>query len=157
MIDSVFKNRLTTLLEVSIGTKLYHNVNMLVSKHYRSMNLVASELVAQGVLLNLLLNSRVSPNSADEIFTFLRSLHKSFRTTIENAFLPVERDFYDYAKTVLNDKYNAALSYGMDKPQFIVYVLSYDLATKCKINRAEILSMAKSYDELKDLTFPYYK
>lgn len=122
-----------------------------VSRRFRSVHNMSSILVCDCILLNLVLNKKITPNSADGIITSVRRENKSLYTTVDSAYFPVEDRFTDYAKDILGDDYEKCKN--MRTTNFLVYVMSLDIERTHEINRKEALLLALDYDELKQYSF----
>ncbi len=126
-----------------------------VSRNFRSMHLLASELICDAVVLNLVLNDTVTPHSADEIVVCLKREHKSFYTTVDSAYRSVDCRFEEYAKTILGENYDIDRAECVRTVNFIVYVLSKDLSRE-KLNRDEVYIRAYPRADILAGKIPHY-
>lgn len=117
-----------------------------VIEHFRSIHYLSSTLVCDAVVLNLALNSDITPHSADRIITVLRRRKKSLYTTVESAYFPIEDRFEEYARSVLGDDYNEIKKLDMRITNYIVYVISLDLKKNCPADSREVCLLAYSYE-----------
>ncbi|MDE7406761.1 MAG: hypothetical protein K2M89_07815 [Clostridiales bacterium] len=150
--DTIFK-----LAEASVTSVCRAQVANIVSKQFRSMHYLSSMLICDCVTLNLLLNDKITPISADEIITCIRRRNKSFYTTVDSAYFPIEDRFEEYAKTVLGEKYDNVRALNMRTTNYIIYVISVDLSDNYELYPQEIYSLAYSYEELANIKeLPHY-
>lgn len=149
--DTIFK-----LAEASVKSGFRAFVSNVVSMHFRSVHYLSSKLICDCVALNLLLNDKVSPTSADEIVTCIRRRNRSFYTTVDSAYFPIEDRFEEYAKQILGERYDSIKALNMRTTNYIVYVLSTDLFENYELNPQEIYYLAYSYQELSDIKLPHY-
>lgn len=149
--DTIFK-----LAEASATSGCRAQVANVVSKQFRSMHYLSSMLICDCVTLNLLLNDKITPTSADEIITCIRRRNKSFYTTADSAYFPIEDRFEEYAKSVLGAKYDAVKALDMRTTNYIIYVISTDLSDNYELYPQEIYYLAYSYQELVTIKLPHY-
>lgn len=149
--DIIFK-----LAEASIKSDCRAQVAGAVSRHFKSMQYLSSKLICDCVTLNLLLNDNITPYSADEIITCIRRRYRSFYTTVDSAYFPIENRFEEYAKEILSEKYGEIKALNMRTTNYIVYVLSTDLFNNYSVYPKEIYYLAYSYQELTTIKLPHY-
>ena len=149
--DTIFK-----LAEASVTSGCRAQVASVVSKQFRSMHYLSSILICDCVTLNLLLNDKITPTSADEIVMCIRRRNKSFYTTVDSAYFPIEDRFEEYAKNVLGANYNAIKALNMRTANYIIYVISTDLFDNYELYPQEIYYLAYSYQELANIKLPHY-
>ncbi|MDE5592825.1 MAG: hypothetical protein K2I75_02725 [Clostridiales bacterium] len=149
--DTIFK-----LAEASVTSGCRAQVANVVSKQFRSMHYLSSALICDCVTINLLLNDNITPTSADEIITCIRRRNKSFYTTVDSAYFPIEDRFEEYAKSVLGEKYDAVKALNMRTTNYVVYVVSTDLHDNYELYPQEIYYLAYSYQELATIKLPHY-
>lgn len=149
--DTIFK-----LAEASITSGCRARVAETISKYFRSMHYMSSKLICDCVTLNLLLNDKITPTSADEIIMCIRRRNKSFYTTVDSAYYPIEDRFEEYAKSILGEKYNEIKALDMRTTNYIIYVLSTDLSYNYELYPQEIYYLAYSYRELSEMKLPHY-
>lgn len=149
--ETIFK-----LAKASLKSGCRAFVEGVVSQHFKSVHYMSSNLICDCVLLNLLLNDNITPRSADEIITCIRRRNRSFYTTVDSAYFPIEDRFEEYAKLVLGAKYDEIKSLDMRNTNYIVYVLSTDLFNNYDIYPQEVYHLAYSYDELANIKLPHY-
>lgn len=149
--DTIFK-----LAEASIKSGCRAFVSSVVSMHFRSTHYLSSRLIGDCVTLNLLLNDRITPTSADEIITCIRRRNRSFYTTVDSAYFPIEDRFEEYAKQILGLDYNNIKALNMRTTNYIIYVLSTDLFNNYDMDPKEIYHLAYSYQELNNMKLPHY-
>lgn len=145
------------LADASVKSSFRTVVAMAVSRHFRSMHYLSSKLICDCVVLNVLLNNEITPDSADEIITCFHRRNKSFYTTVESAFFSIEDTFDEYATTVLADNFDKSLKLNMRTTNYIVYVISKDIKEHCKCDPSEVYHSAYSYAEILEMDeFPHY-
>lgn len=150
--DTIFK-----LAEASVTSACRAHVASVVSKQFRSMHYLSSMLICDCVTLNLLFNDKITPISADEIIMCIRRRNKSFYTTVDSAYFPIEDRFEEYAKRILGEKYNDVKKRNMRTTNYIIYVISIDLSENFELYPQEIYSLAYSYQELATIKeLPHY-
>ena len=149
--DIIFK-----LTDASVKSRCRAVVSSVVSMCFRSVHYLSSKLICDCVTLNLLLNDIVTPTSADEIITCIRRRNKSFYTTVDSAYFPIEDRFEEYAKQVLGQNYSNIKALNMRITNYIIYVISADLFNNYNINPQEIYYLAYSYEELNNMKLPHY-
>ncbi|MDE6028952.1 MAG: hypothetical protein K2F90_01365 [Clostridiales bacterium] len=150
--DTIFR-----LSEASVTSVCRAHVAGLISRQFRSMHYLSSMLICDCVTLNLLLNDEITPTSADEIITCIRRRNRSFYTTVDSAYFPIEDRFEEYAKSVLGEKYAEVKALDMRTTNYIIYVFSVDLFNNYELYPQEIYSLAYSYDELTTINkLPHY-
>lgn len=149
--DTIFK-----LAEASVPSACRAQVASVVSKKFRSMHYLSSMLICDCVTLNLLLNDKIAPTSADEIITCIRRRNKSFYTTVDSAYFPIEDRFEEYAKNILGENYNDVKALDMRATNYIVYVISVDMSCNYELHPQEIYYLAYSYQELATIKLPHY-
>lgn len=142
------ENELTRFINASKDSALRMYAAEKVSRYFRSMHYLSSKLICDSVVLNLYFNQDITPDSADDIIRGLRRNTRSFYTTVESAFFPIENKFDEYAKTVLGSDYDKVRELNMRTTNYIVYVISLDISKTKIINRKEIYLHAYSYKEL---------
>lgn len=143
------------LIKASKNSVIRTAVADAVSKNFRSLHLLASELICDAVVLNLILNDTVTPSSANEIIVCIKREYKSFYTTVDSAYKAVEAKFAEYAKSVLGDGYETAAAESIRNVNFIVYVISTDLSRK-NLSRDEVYIKAYTREEIIDGKIPHY-
>lgn len=144
------------LAEASATSGCRAQIANAVSKHFRSMHYLSSKLICDCVTLNLLLNDKITPTSADEIITCIRRRNKSFYTTVDSAYFPIEDRFEEYAKSILGEKYGDIKALNMRTTNYIIYVISIDMFDNYDLYPQEIYYLAYSYQELADKKLPHY-
>ena len=145
------------LAEASVTSVCRAQIANVVSKQFRSMHYLSSMLIWDCVTLNLLLNDKITPTSADEIITCIRRRNKSFYTTVDSAYFPIEDRFNEYAMRVLRDKYDSVKALNMRTTNYIIYVISLDMFDNYELYPQEIYSLAYSYEELAAIKeLPHY-
>ncbi len=143
------------IINASKDSMLRTAVNGVICRNFRSTHYVASKLICDGVVANLVLNDTITPHSADEIVVCINRRRRSFYVTVENAYSSVSERFSEYAKSVLGDDYYDVCNLKLRAANFIIYVISLDLSRK-KINREEIYLHAYDYSELLSKNLPHY-
>lgn len=133
------------------SSTLYACVADTVSRRFRSVHNMSSVLVCDCILLNIVLNKKITPTSADGIITSVRRENKSLYTTVDSAYFPIEDRFIAYAKDILGEEYEKCKD--MRITNFLVYVMSLEIEKTHEINRKEALLLALDYDELKQYEF----
>ena len=155
MKNKVSEADMKRLIDASTGSKFRLQITRCVAERFKSAHYLSSRLIIDCVILNLVLNDKISPDSADEIITTVRRNNKSFYTTVESAFFPIENEFNDYAKDVLGDEF-VKIKASMPRPtNFIVDVISLDMSRK-NINKKEFILQTYSYRELVENKVPHY-
>lgn len=150
--DTIFR-----LADASLKSECRAQVSNAVSMYFRSMHYLSSKLICDCVVLNLLLNDKITPKSADEIITCIRRRNKSFYTTVDSAYFPIEDRFEEYAKQILGDKYDIVKAMNMRTTNYIVYVISTDMSENYELYPQEIYHLAYSYQELSAIKkLPHY-
>lgn len=149
--DTIFK-----LAKASVASGCRAQVANVVSKQFRSMHYLSSMLICDCITLNLLLNDKITPTSANEIITCIRRRNKSFYTTVDSAYFPIEDRFEEYAKNILGEEYDAVKALNMRTTNYIIYVISTDLSNNYELYPQEIYSLAYSYQELANIKLPHY-
>ncbi|MDE7106955.1 MAG: hypothetical protein K2O39_01385 [Clostridiales bacterium] len=149
--DTIFK-----LAEASVTSGCRAQVASVVSKQFRSMHYLSSMLICDCVTLNILLNDEITPTSADEIITCIRRRNKSFYTTVDSAYFPIEDRFNEYAKGILGEKYDSVKALNMRATNYIIYVISADMSSNYELYPQEIYYLAYSYQELAKIKLPHY-
>ncbi len=149
--DTIFK-----LAEASVTSMCRAQVANVVSKQFRSMHYLSSMLICDCITLNLLLNDKITPTAADEIITCVRRRNKSFYTTVDSAYFPIEDRFEEYARSVLGEKYDDVKALNMRTTNYIIYVISVDLSDNYELYPQEIYYLAYSYQELANIKLPHY-
>ncbi len=153
----ISEKTLLKLADASIKSSFRTHAAVFVSKHFRSMHYLSSKLICDCVILNVLLNDNITPNSANEIITSIRRNNRSFYTTVDNAYFPIESKFEEYAKTVLGENYPEIKALDMRNTNYIVFVISKDLKTNCTVDPNEIYYLAYDYAEIDGMEkFPHY-
>lgn len=127
-----------------------------VSMHFRSMHYKTSDLICDCVVLNLVLNAQITPNSADGIITSVRRKNRALYTMTNSAFVPVEDAFEEYARSVLKDNYDEIKALNMRTANYIVYVMSLDLLGDPRLDKREIFTRAYDFAELNDNKLPHF-
>lgn len=150
------ENTIFKLAEASIKSACRAQVASVVSRQFRSIQYLSSKLICDCVTLNLLLNDKITPYSANEIITCIRRRNRSFYTTVDSAYFPIEDRFEEYAKAVLAERYDDIKALDMRTANYIVYVLSVDLFNNHNIYPEEIYYLAYSYQELATIKLPHY-
>lgn len=149
--DTIFK-----LAEASVTSSCRARIASAISKQFRSMHYLSSMLICDCVTLNLLLNDKITPTSADEIITCIRRRNKSFYTTVDSAYFPIEDRFEEYAKSILGENYDDIKALDMHTTNYIVYVISSDMFNNYDLHPQEIYYLAYSYQELAAIKLPHY-
>ncbi len=142
------ESELTRFIKASADSSLRMFAAEKVSRYFRSMHYLSSKLICDSIVLNLYFNRDITPNSADDIIRGIRRNTRSFYTTVESAFFPIENKFDEYAKTVLGAEYDKVRAMNMRAANYIVYVISLDISRTKTIDRNEIYLRAYSYKEL---------
>ena len=156
MKTKIDENTIFKLAEASLKSGCRAQVAGVVSQHFKSMQYLSSKLICDCVTLNLLLNDKITPYSADEIITCIRRRNRSFYTTVDSAYFPIEGRFEEYAMEILDEKYSEIKALDMRTTNYIVYVLSVDLFDNFDIYPQEIYHLAYSYQELTTIKLPHY-
>ena len=147
---------LQKLAKASIESSFRTYVALTVARHFRSVHYLSSNLICDCVVLNVLLNTDVTPTSADEIITSIRRHNKSLYTTVDNAFFPISDKFEEYAKNILGNEYEKVKSLGMRKTNYIVYVLSLDVKRNTLLDPNEINYLAYGDKAFGEIDYPHY-
>lgn len=155
MKNKVSEADMNKLINSSIGSKLRLQIAQCIAEHFKSAHYLSSRLICDCVMLNLVLNDKITATSADEIITTVHRNNKSFYTTVESAYFPIECAFTEYAKEVLGSEYDDTINQSMRPTNFIVYVFSLDLLRK-NLNYKELILRAYSYREIADNLVPHY-
>lgn len=156
MQNTVSESDMRKILDASYNTVLRTLVAEAVGIRFKSVHYMSSRRITDAVVLNLVLNDKITPSSADEIIATLRRAERSLHTTVDSAYSAVQDKFEEYAKTVLGDEYGKTLSLGMRSAHFIVYVISTDLKRDTRINGHEVITKAYSYAEMMEGKVPHY-
>ncbi|MCH5157649.1 MAG: hypothetical protein J1F33_00480 [Clostridiales bacterium] len=156
MKNVVSEDDMNRIIDASFDTMLRTLVAEAVGIRFKSVHYLSSRRIVDAVVLNLALNDKITPSSADEIITTLRRSDKSLYTTVESAFLPIKDKFDMYAQTVLGDNYIEIEKMYMRAINYIVYVISLDLSRDKRINGREVITRAYTYAELIDDKIPHY-
>lgn len=149
--DTLFR-----LAEASVSSSFRMHVAAIVTKRFKSMHYMSSLLICDCVVLNILLNDQITPTSADEIITAFKRKNKSFYTTVESAYYPIENKFELYASELLNDEYEAIKTLGLRPVNYIVYVISAEVCKMPDLYPQEVYSLAYTYDELLNNELPHF-
>lgn len=136
------------LVDGSKTTPFRAVIDNAVSMRFRSSHYLSSIWLGDCITLDLLLNDKITPHSADGIITSIRRKHRSLYTTVDSAYFPVSDRFDEYSQHILGDKYNSVRALGMRTVNFIVYVISLDLSNARKFDKYEIIYSALDYEEL---------
>ena len=155
MKTTIPENDIMRIIEASKDSALRTAVNGVISRCFRSPHYVASKLICDGVVANIMLNDEITPHSADEIILCIFRNHRSVHVTVDNAYYSVEERFLDYAKLVLGDDYDEIRNLKLRNTDFIIYVISLDMSRK-SLNRDEVYLRAFTYAELMDKKLPHY-
>ena len=156
MKNVVSEDDMNRIIDASFDTMLRTLVAEAVGIRFKSVHYLSSRRIVDAVVLNLALNDKIIPSSADEIITTLRRSDKSLYSTVESAFLPIKDKFDMYAQTVLGDNYIEIEKMYMRAINYIVYVISLDLSRDKRINGREVITRAYTYAELIDDKIPHY-
>ena len=156
MKNVVSEDDMNRIIDASFDTMLRTLVAEAVGIRFKSVHYLSSRRIVDAVVLNLALNDKITPSSADEIITTLRRSDKSLYSTVESAFLPIKDKFDMYAQTVLGDNYIEIEKMYMRAINYIVYVISLDLSRDKRINGREVITRAYTYAELIDDKIPHY-
>ncbi|MCH5155521.1 MAG: hypothetical protein J1F69_02855 [Clostridiales bacterium] len=156
MKTTIDENTIFRLAEASVKSSCRAQVASAVSQHFRSMHYLSSKLVCDCVTLNLLLNDKITPTSADEIIMCVRRRNRSFYTTVDSAYFPIEQSFEEYARSILGDDYKIIKALNMRTTNYIIYVISVDLSKNKQLKPQEIYYLAYTYDELANMKLPHY-
>ena len=149
--DTIFK-----LAKASVTSACRAQIAAVVSQQFRSVHYLSSKLICDCVALNLLLNTDITPTSADEIIMCIRRRNKSFYTTVDSAFFPIENRFEQYARDILGDRYDGTKALNMRNTNYIIYVLSVDLSENYDLQPQEIYYLAYTMEELTRIKLPHY-
>lgn len=150
------ENTIFRLADASVKSICRAYVESAVTRHFKSVQYLSSKLICDCVTLNLLLNDKISPASADEIITCIRRRNKSFYTTVDSAYYPIEDRFNEYAKQILGEKYADIKSLNMRNANYIVFILSTDLYNNYELYPQEIYHLAYSYKDFENIKLPHY-
>lgn len=156
MQNSVPEKDMRRILDASYSTVLRTLVAETVGIRFKSVHYLSSRRITDAVVLNLALNSEITPDSADEIIMTLARADRSLYTTIDSAYASVKDRFEEYAKSVLGDDYNRVIALGMRTANFIVYVISVDMKKDSRINGREVITKAYTYAEITEGKTPHY-
>lgn len=144
---------LSRLLDATEGSLFRLHVETSVGLFFKSTRYLTSRRLVDGIVLNLLLNDDITPNSGDEVLTFVQSKTRSFYLSVEHEYMLIKEKFLEYAATVV-DNLNDILDLNMRAVNFIVYILSKDISQKVSLDRDEIYLRAFSYRELFENKLP---
>ncbi|MCH5160873.1 MAG: hypothetical protein J1G04_02470 [Clostridiales bacterium] len=136
------------ILDAANGSTSMLAVEHSVSKNFRSAHYITCRHIVECVTLNLYINTpdKITPTSADSIIKYVRRNNNAFYTSTESMLNPIEDKFLDFARSVTD---NADELYSaMRAANFIVYIISLDVAGCGKFSRDEITLRAYSYAEL---------
>lgn len=147
---------LQKLVKASIDSAFRTYVALTVARHFRSIHYLSSTLICDCVVLNVLLNTEITPTSADEIITCTRRHNRSFYTTVDSAYYPISDRFEEYAAKILGDKYEYTKSIGMRNTNYIVYVLSKDVKANSLLDPNEVYFLAYSDKAYGEVDYPHY-
>lgn len=150
------ENTIFKLADASVKSICRAYVETVVSRNFKSIQYLSSKLICDCVTLNLLLNDSITPTSADEIITCIRRRNKSFYTTVDSAYFPIEDRFEEYAKQILGERYAEIKSLKMRTANYIIFVISTDLSDNYELYPQEIYHLAYSYKELENIKLPHY-
>lgn len=144
------------LAKASVKSGCRAQIACAVSQHFRSVHYMSSRLICDCVALNLLLNEKITPTSADEIIMCIRRRNKSLYTTVDSAYFPIEDRFEAYAREILGERYDSIKALNMRTINYIVYVISVDMTENFELYPQEIYSLAYSFEELVKIKLPHY-
>lgn len=150
------ENTIFRLADASAKSVCRAYVESVVSRNFKSIQYLSSKLICDCVTLNLLLNDSITSTSADEIITCIRRRNRSFYTTVDSAYYPIEDRFKEYAEQILGKSYADIKSLNMRNVNYIVFVLSTDLFKNYELYPQEIYHLAYSYKELESIKLPHY-
>lgn len=156
MNKTISDETLEKLNKAAYSTKFRTFVQSIVSKRYKSVNYLSSDTVCNAVTLNLLLNSEITPHSADPIISHFAKSHKSIYSTVSSAFYPIEERFEQYAKEILGDEYQSVKQMNLSIIEYVVYVISLEVESTSPFSPKEIYFTAYSYQERLEKRFPHY-
>lgn len=149
--ETIFK-----LAAASVKSACRAHIAKAVSQHFKSVHYLSGKLICDCIALNLLLNDQVTPHSADEIITCMRRRNKSFYTTVDSAYFPIEDRFEEYAKSVCGENYDEIKALNLRKTNYIIYIISTDLAKNYELYPQEIYYLAYNYIEINNMKLPHY-
>ncbi len=141
------------LADASEGTMFRLKIESEVGRHFKSTRYVTVKRLVDGIVLNLMLNEQITPQSANEALACVQSRTRSFYLSVERDYYILKDDFLKYAATVV-DNLDEILALDMRAVNFVTYILSLDISRRHKLNREEVFMRTFSYDELYDI-FPY--
>lgn len=144
------------MIDAAPQTSLWTLAAELVSKHFRSMQYLASRIICNAVTLDLVLNKSITPHSSDEIITCMRRRTRSLYTTVNAVFFPNEDKFEEYAQSVLGNKYDEIKALGLRTTNYIVHVISTDITNNYSFSAQEVLLKTYSYDDICENGVPQY-
>ncbi len=145
---TVSENEYQKILDAARGSASMIAVEHCVSKNFRSAHYTTCRHIVDCIILNLYINDEdeIKPDSAERIIKYVRRNNNAFYTSAESMLKPIEDKFLAYARQITE---NADELYGkMRAANFIVYIISLDMAQSGKFSRDEIMLRAYSYDEL---------
>lgn len=156
MKNNVSDEDINKIITGSVGSVFRTTVEAVVGMRFRSVHYKSCKLLCDCIVANLVLNSDITPHSADGILLCLHKANRAFYSSVENSYFPIEDKFIDYAKFVLGDDYDKIVALDLRTSSFIVYVLSLDLSRQKGLRKEEILRRAYSYEELISGKTPHY-
>ena len=155
MMGTVTNSDINRLIDASYDTVMRTLIAETVGIRFKSVHYMSSRRITDAVMLNFVLNDKITPYSADEIIKMLRHIDKSLYTTVDRAFVPIKDRFDEYAKAVLGDEYGSIENLNMRTINYIVYVISADLSRDRRITGREVINKAYSYAEILDGNIPH--
>ena len=154
--NKVSDNDIRRIIDASYDTVMRTLVAEKVGIKFKSVHYMSSRRITDAVVLNLTLNDKITPNSADEIITALRRTDRSLYTTVESALNQIMEKFDTYAKEVLGDEYDKIAGLKMRAVNYIVFVISTDMKNDRRISGTEVINRAYTYAEILEGNIPHY-
>lgn len=144
---------MSRLIDASQGTLFRLQIENDVGRRFKSTRYVTIKRLVDGIVLNLLLNDKITPTSANEALSCVQSHSRSFYLSVEHEYSLIKDKFLKYAADVV-DNLDEILALDLRTVNFVVYVLTLDISKRYKFNREEVFMRAFSYEELYDI-MPY--
>lgn len=146
---------MTRLVDASEGSILRSHVDITVATLFKSTRYLTSGRLVDGIVLTLLLNDEINPDSVDEALAFIQSKTRSFYTSVEREYGFIKDKFLEYAATVV-ENIDDILALDMRTVNFVAFILAKDVMQKCTLNRDEIYMRAFTYSELLEIDLPHF-
>ncbi|MCH5162593.1 MAG: hypothetical protein J1G38_03790 [Clostridiales bacterium] len=146
---------LARLVAGSEGSIFRLHVERAVGILFKSTRYLTSQRLVDCIVLNLLLNTDITPGSEREILTFIQSKSRSFYPSVEREFSFIKDKFMEYAKTVV-ENIDDIVALDMRVANFIVYIMSKDISQTTKLIPDEVYLRAFDYSELLEIGIPHY-